>query len=188
MKASAREEIFEECLSAHLEGRRTIEESLSLYPRLAAELEPLLRTAAEVADRLAYSEPASETQDSIRLRWLARARARRRLRQFAPQPRAVRSGNWRLGLAAVAASAFVVALALLGVSMLGGGGSGNQVTAPTSSPQPVVEDLPSLIAVVQQQNAKLREFKESGQPADPDVLKQVVDTAGKISSQVEDPA
>ena len=41
------EEILEECLSAYLEGRRGIDESLSLYPSLADELEPLLRTAAQ---------------------------------------------------------------------------------------------------------------------------------------------
>ncbi len=43
MRTRRLEEIFEECLSAYLEGERAIGESLSLYPDMAGELEPLLR-------------------------------------------------------------------------------------------------------------------------------------------------
>src|SRR3972149_6828245 len=51
------EEIFEECLSALLEGRRGIEESLSLYPAWRGRLEPLLRAAEEIAGGLDVSPP-----------------------------------------------------------------------------------------------------------------------------------
>ena len=70
------DEIFEECLSALLEGRRSVEESLSLYPSLAAELEPLLRTAAEIAPAFEYRPPAA-VQEEARQRFLVAARARR---------------------------------------------------------------------------------------------------------------
>src|SRR3972149_7199183 len=80
MKAREFESIFEECLSAHLEGRRSLGESLSLYPSLADELEPLLRTATEVADTLGYYGPSREFQEEVRQRFLAAAAARRRER------------------------------------------------------------------------------------------------------------
>ena len=72
------EEILEECLSAHLEGRRSVEESLSLYPSLARELEPLLRTAAEMVEGLGGGQPRWLVLEESRQRFLAAAAARRR--------------------------------------------------------------------------------------------------------------
>ncbi len=59
MRRGQFEEILEECLSALLEGRRSIEESLSLYPAWRARLEPLLRAADEIAAGLDETPPPS---------------------------------------------------------------------------------------------------------------------------------
>src|SRR4030065_2077889 len=75
------EDIFEECLSALLEGRRSIEESLSLYPAWRGRLEPLLRAAEEIAGGLGVSPPP-HTRERGLPRFLDSARARRRLRQM----------------------------------------------------------------------------------------------------------
>jgi hypothetical protein len=82
MKASRLEEVLDECLSAYLDGRRTIEESLSLYPDVRRELEPLLRTAVELAE--AYAEPPAppRRQERGRQEFLNSASVRRRAREL----------------------------------------------------------------------------------------------------------
>src|SRR3990172_8142581 len=100
------EDIFEECLSALLEGRRSIEESLSLYPAWRGRLEPLLRAAEEIAGGLDAS-PQPYTRERGLQRFLDSARARRRLRQILP-PQAIATPwyHWAsTGLAAVVESA-----------------------------------------------------------------------------------
>ena len=96
------EEILEECLSALLEGRRSIEESLSLYPAWRGHLEPLLRAAEEIAAGLDHIPPAYVKERGLH-RFLESARARRRLRQLlAPQARGVPRWRWApVGLATV---------------------------------------------------------------------------------------
>ena len=86
MKARRFEEVLEECLAAQLEGRRTIEESLSLYPSLASELEPLLRAAAVLTDTFERSSPPWYLLERGRDRFLIAAanRARARWRFSAP--------------------------------------------------------------------------------------------------------
>src|SRR3990172_6550164 len=74
------EEIIEECLSAHLEGRRSLKQSLSLYPSMAAELEPLLRTAASVSASFRDHSPSPYRQEVGRQRFLTAASARVRAR------------------------------------------------------------------------------------------------------------
>ena len=71
------EDIFEECLSALLEGRRSIEESLSLYPAWRGRLEPLLRAAEEIAGGL-DATPSPYAKERGLQRFLDSARARRR--------------------------------------------------------------------------------------------------------------
>ena len=73
-------EIFEECLTAVLDGRRTVEDCLSLYPAIASELEPLLRTSLEVSDAFQAETPSWHVQERIRNRVLAAAHARSRSR------------------------------------------------------------------------------------------------------------
>src|SRR3970040_2297709 len=81
------EDIFEECLSALLEGRRSIEQSLSLYPAWRARREPRRRPAEEVSAGLDETPPLYVKERGLQ-RFLDSARARRRLRQML-SPRAV---------------------------------------------------------------------------------------------------
>jgi hypothetical protein len=78
MKARRLDEVLDECLSAYLEGRRTIEESLSLYPSLRDELEPLLRTAIPIADTFNESAPPDRVQERGRQEFLTSASVRQR--------------------------------------------------------------------------------------------------------------
>jgi hypothetical protein len=82
MKVSRLEEVLEECLSAYLDGRRTIEESLSLYPDVRRELEPLLRTAVELAEAYADPRPPPGRLERGRQEFLNSASVRRRARDL----------------------------------------------------------------------------------------------------------
>src|SRR5260370_39483907 len=102
------EEAFEECVTAYLEGRRSIEESLSLYPASAAELAPLLRTAVRLSDSFQKVSPRTRVQERVLQRFLADARARRRLSELTAGSRRQSwfAGFWgqhRLGFAGAAA-------------------------------------------------------------------------------------
>jgi hypothetical protein len=79
MKANRLDEVLDECLSAYLERRRTIEDSLSLYPDLRAQLEPLLRTALEVTGALAQPSPPHHVQEHGRQKFLESASTRRQV-------------------------------------------------------------------------------------------------------------
>src|SRR5207249_8113728 len=87
MNARRLEEAFEECVTAYLDGRRSIEESLSLYPAFAAELAPLLRTAIRLSDSFQKVSPPARMQERGLQRFLADARARFRLRESAVDSR-----------------------------------------------------------------------------------------------------
>lgn len=167
------EEILEECVSAYLDGRRSIEESLSLYPAVASELEPLLRTAAGVASRLSkYSPPAHVQQRGLN-RFLLDARARRNLRALemggVRQP-GVFANIWqryRLGFVG-AGVAILIAAVSLGSTTLLGDGSSNTV-GQFETPKPATP-----AAVLNLQNA-IQNIRDKGprvQAADIDRLTQ----------------
>ncbi len=82
MKASRLEEVLDECLSAYLERGRTIEESLSLYPDVRRELEPLLRTAVELADAYSETTPPPRSGERGRQEFLNSASERVRAREL----------------------------------------------------------------------------------------------------------
>lgn len=195
MEARRLEEIFEECLSAHLEGRRSIEESLSLYPSLAEELEPLLRTAAEVGRGLDYSEPSEERQEQVRQRFLAAA-AGRRARVAAERPADWRRGIWRWSPLALAASAAVVALILAVVAFRGNGGGGDGMQVEVVEPSPSASATPAaVVAGITPQIERARghvevlsKIVEQGGPIAPDVIEEVKATTTEIGSQVGDPS
>lgn len=97
------EEILEECLSALLEGRRSIEESLSLYPAWRGYLEPLLRSAQRISEDLDQAPSPYAKQRALE-RFLEAARVRRRFRQQVPVRRSWPWWRWApAGLAAVLA-------------------------------------------------------------------------------------
>ena len=75
-------EILEECIEAGIAGRRSLEESLALYPAQAEELEPLLRTALSVSESFQSYTPPAAVEQRIRSRFLADAAARRNLRHL----------------------------------------------------------------------------------------------------------
>ena len=144
------EEILEECLSAQLEGRRSVEESLSLYPSLSLELAPLLRTAANVSHAFEALDPPSYLQERGRFQFLAASSERRRAREIA---RGVRGFNrsrspWDFRHWGLLGSGIAAAFALLvagGIILAGGNGgengdgrsaAGNQNTPAASSPAP----------------------------------------------------
>jgi len=136
------EEILEECLSAQLEGRRSVEESLSLYPSLAHELEPLLRTAGKISCAFEALNPPAYLQERGRLRFLAASSERRRAREIARGvwgfDRTRRPWNFRqwslLGSAVAAALALLVAGSILLLAGSGGDGAGPPETVHQSSP------------------------------------------------------
>src|SRR5258708_2015150 len=68
---------FDECVTAYLERRRSIEDSLYLYPAFADELAPLLRTASWLSDSFQKVTPPARVQERGLQRFLADARARR---------------------------------------------------------------------------------------------------------------
>ncbi len=76
MKRRQFEEILDECISAYLSGRRGVAHSLSLYPSIARELEPLLRAAADTADTFQEMGPPAHVQERIRVN-IQRAAAER---------------------------------------------------------------------------------------------------------------
>jgi len=82
MKASRLEEVLDESLSAYLDGRRSIEENLSLYPDIRVQLEPLLRTAVELAEALSGPSPRPHLRERGREEFLNSASVRRRAREL----------------------------------------------------------------------------------------------------------
>ena len=87
------EEVLEECISAYLDGRRGVEDSLTLYPSLARQLGPLLRAAADTADVFRDLKPVAGAQERIRKRILRAASERAAARSltsripgFGPRP------------------------------------------------------------------------------------------------------
>lgn len=165
MKARRFEEVLEECLAAQLEGRRTIEESLSLYPWLASELEPLLRAAAILADTFERNSPPSYVLERGRDRFLVAASNRVRARALAARAGlGHRSQAWGLrlwGAVGSAAAATIVAVTVGVVALLSAGGTGGPAgsgTEPTGS-APAVLDLTS----VQQAHQHLKEAAALGQ-------------------------
>jgi len=124
------EEILDECVSAYLEGRRSVDESLSLYPSLARRLDPLLRAAADTADAFQDLRPTGRARERIRQRILRaaaeRAAARALTRQihgFGAATRRPLAGWAILSAAGVAVTGlFIAAGILLPDAMSGGSG------------------------------------------------------------------
>jgi len=181
------EEIFEECLSALLEGRRSVEESLSLYPSLANELEPLLRAAAEIAPAF-DSRPPDAVQEEARQRFLTAARLRRQ-RALAAAPPAP-APWWQWAPLAAGATAALGVLALLGATLMneGGGGFSDRVTVrlatPAPSPSPAALSAPLAQARVQLEALETAVLQ--GQPVEPTVIRELRDANRQIAARLDD--
>jgi len=139
-------EILEECIEAGIAGRRSLEESLALYPAQAEQLEPLLRTALSISDSFQSYMPPAAVEQRIRSRFLADAAARQNLRHLEGS---FEKRGWLAGLfhkpvfggfaAAAAVAVAVVAITVGGVNLGGSDKGGTSVNSPAS--QTVVLDL-----------------------------------------------
>jgi hypothetical protein len=126
-------EILEECLETVLQGRLTVNECLSLYPRFARELEPLLTTALEVDDAFQSETPPWHVQEGVRLRVLAAYKSRERSRRLVSGVDLGHSGHWSArhwgalasGIAAVFGAVALVSLVILSAGQDEGGPDGS---------------------------------------------------------------
>lgn len=141
MKQRRLNEVLEECLAACLEGRRTVEESLSLYPSLSDHLEPLLRTALSVADSFQDYTPPPYVRERGLQRFLASARTRARAltRDMGMRPARASWGLRQWGFLGSGIAAAVGLVLITGLVMSNGsGGDGgfvfnNQTPVATAS-------------------------------------------------------
>ena len=147
MGRSEFEEIFEECLSALLEGRRSIEESLSLYPAWRGRLEPLLRAAEEIAAGLNEVPPPHVKERGLQ-RFLEAARMRRRLQRILSF-QAERTPWWRWASAGLAATVVIGVLALMSVTLMAEDGERLSRVGVSVSPYFAIERSATRAAPVQ---------------------------------------
>ena len=158
MSARRLEEILEECLSAYLDGRRTIEESLSLYPFYASELEPMLRTATGINFALnSYSPPAHVQQRGLN-RFLSDARARRNMKSLQvgavrPSRFAITWQKYRLGFAGAAMAVLILAVSVGGTALIGEGNDTTVSGFPDTATPAVVINLQQEVDTVRSRQA-----------------------------------
>jgi hypothetical protein len=186
MNARRLEEAFEECVTACLEGRRSIDESLSLYPSFAAELAPLLRTAVRLSDSFQKVSPPARVQERGLQRFLADARARRRLRELTAGTRKQGwlAGFWgqhRLAFAGAATLVAVLAIAGGSAAMLAGGGSDGGPTVLNVSPSPTpLRPTPEAVANIQNQIGRITALRANGKAVTTDDLGSLTDATSQL--------
>lgn len=187
------EEIFEECLTALLEGRRTIEDSLFLYPAWRGRLEPLLRAAEDIAASYDQSPPPF-ARERGRERFLEAARSRRRLREILP-PQARSTPWWRWAPVGLAATAVLGVLAVMSTTMMADGGSGGEqmISIRPFEPTPppglatAIDPTPSPLEKVQTQVAVLDEIVREGKPVDVQVLENFQAASAELAESLDSP-
>jgi len=184
MKARRLDEVLDECLSAYLEGRRSIEESLSLYPALRDELEPLLRTAAELAGALGEHSSPAHPRERRREQFLASASARRRAAALTTDVglhRRIARAAYGRGRWALMGAAFAVTVAVT-VAILDTSSGGERPEAqflPADPLAPAVSDL---------RRAQERLWMRANQGADvsPEMIRDLARSTSELESQVRD--
>jgi hypothetical protein len=188
------EDIFEECLSALLEGRRSIEESLSLYPAWRGRLEPLLRAAEEIAGGL-DATPSPYAKERGLQRFLDSARARRRLRQMLT-PQAVATPWWRWASSGLAAVVAIGGLALMSATLMADDGQalGESVsvsvrpyTPRSVEPRLVGASEQTPLQRVQEQVAALEESVRQGQPVGDGQLEELQEANNDLAADLGGP-
>jgi hypothetical protein len=184
MRGRRLEEVLDECLSAHLEGRRTIEESLSLYPSLRPRLEPLLRTAAALADKVGGASPSPHLLKSGRDRFLESADIRRRARELTRDiPITRRMANvwgrtqWGFLAGGFAALFLVVAFSATALD------SGSQATNP--APQAILDPRPAAVTDLRQTQEQLRVQTVENGAVSPRLISQLAQSTSELQSQVQ---
>ena len=188
------EDIFEECLSALLEGRRSIEESLSLYPAWRGRLEPLLRAAEEIAGGLDVSPPPYTRERGLQ-RFLDSARARRRLRQMLA-PQAVATPWWRWASSGLAAVVAIGVLTFMSATLMADDGQRLRESVSVSvRPYPPRSVEPRLVGAseqtplqrVQEQVAALEESVRQGQPVGDGQLEELQEANNDLAADLGGP-
>ena len=180
-------EILEECVSAVLEGRRTIDDCLSLYPQLAPEIEPLLRTATEVSETFEAESPSWHIQERIRLRVLAAHQARVRSRNLVSGLDLRRSAPWRgrhWGLLGAAAAAVVGAVIVASTALSGSGSDGGDVVSVPPAPVEVQPAVMSWADTVEEARLRLQTDGYLGI----DFLMQLLERADDVQREYSNPA
>lgn len=187
------EDIFEECLSALLAGRRSTEECLSLYPAWRGRLEPLLRAAEEIAGGLDVSPPPYTRERGLQ-RFLDSARARRRLRQMLT-PQAVATPWWRWASSGLAAVVVIGVLAFMSATLMADDGQALRESVTVSvrpyTPRsvepapPASEQTP--LQRVQEQVAALEESVRQGQPVGDGQLVELQEANNDLAADLGGP-
>jgi hypothetical protein len=174
------EETLEVCLAALVRGQSTVEECLSLYPELSAELEPLLHTARRIEKAYAAG-PSPLYVQAARQRFLATMAYRRQRRLVARPARP----SWRWIPAAVGSVALVAFAVWASVLALGGGGGSQEPSVIVGRITPVATvagDIQGQVARVQDQLEQIRTGMESG-TVEPVAIQQLKeDTAALVAS------
>ncbi len=192
MGRSEFEEIFEECLSALLEGRRSIEESLSLYPAWRGRLEPLLRAAEEIAAGLNEVPPPHVKERGLQ-RFLEAARLRRRLQRILSF-QAERKRWWRWASAGLAAAVVIGVLALMSVTLMAEDGEGLSRVSVSVSPYFAVErnaaraaPVQTPLEVVQERVAVLEDSVRDGESVGVAFLEALEEADNDLAADLDSP-
>ncbi len=169
-----------------LEERRTLEDCLSLYPSIASELEPLLRTSLEISDAYQAEMPSWNVQERIRHRVLAAAQARARGRDLVSGIDLTGS-SWRArhwgGLGAAAAAA-VAAVFLVSVMLIGGSGGGTGVGDSNVSDSPVTVE--PVVAIFTSDVEKMQQLLLAEGRVDLDQIHQIFQSTGTLLDEYPD--
>ena len=195
MRRGEFEEILEECLSALLEGRRNVEESLSLYPAWRGRLEPLLRAAEEIAAGLDEAPPPYVKERGLH-RFLESAHARRRLRQMLPW-QATGIPWWRWAPVGLAAVIVLGVLSLMSVTImaedgqrLSGGAGGSVSVKPYTSTAESATPAASVrtpLERVQEGVAVLEDAVRQGEPVEVVVLGALAEASIELAAELDEP-
>ncbi len=192
MRRGEFEEIFEECLSALLEGRRSIEESLSLYPAWRGRLEPLLRAAEKIAAGLNEVPPPHVRERGLQ-RFLEAARMRRRLQRILSF-QAERKPWWRWASAGLAATVVIGVLALMSVTLMAEDGERLSRVSVSVSPYFAMETSAARAApvqtpleVVQERVAVLEDSVRDGESVGVAFLEALEEADNDLAADLDSP-
>ena len=175
-----------------LEGRRSIEESLSLYPAWRGRLEPLLRAAEEIAAGLNEVPPPHVKERGLQ-RFLEAARLRRRLQRILSF-QAERKRWWRWAYAGLAATVVIGVLALMSVTLMAEDGEGLSRASVSVSPYFAVErnsaraaPVQTPLEVVQERVAVLEDSVRDGESVGVAFLEALEEADNDLAADLDSP-
>ncbi len=185
MKARRLDEVLDECLSAYLEGRRSVDESLSLYPALRHELEPLLWTAVEVADTFNQSSPPEHVEERGRQEFLTSASVRQRAKLLTYDLNFAQ----RLGeLARRPRRLLIVAAFVIGLAVAGTIAARLEISPDETSDEAASVPSPLTPVVGGLRDAQQQLWRRANQGVDvsPEMIRALARTTTVLDSQVGD--